>query len=607
MIKYPFNNRQRQREPSTDSSVSEDLDHSHGPSSSEYVVTDVNHASYILSGLNSLRENADFCDVILQVDGEKFSAHKIVLASFSPYFKTMFQSKYVESKQNTVHLKSIESDMMKQLLDFAYTSTIKITKSNCQNLLSAANLLQVMKVRDAACEFLESHMDTSNCLGIYCFAESHACTDLQQKAFDYALKNFWSVAQNEEFLELTADKLMELVRSDKLEVEKEELVFLAIKRWYNKKPEERNLDFHKVLETVRLPLIDPYFLHDCVESFSPITMSPECMKLIEEAKLFHLLPDRSVELLNNRTKQRNNANVVQVIVAVGGEDDKVVLRSVECFSPTSGMWYTLASLPFAISKHGLVASGKNNLYLAGGEYPDGKVSMAFWRYDPVLDIWQEMAPMTTPRSEFGLAVLDGYIYAVGGWEGSYRLDSMERYDPNSNTWTMVHKLKMAVTSAAVVAYDRMLYVAGGAVYEEGDGINCLLRYDPRTETWSELPPMLIARSGAATCVLDGYIYVIGGWHASTEYTNRVERFNVKCNRWEKVSSMNERRFRPGISVINGKIYVLGGEEGWDRYHDTIECYDPQKDEWNVSGKLLSSRSWLGCVPLKIKKNYCREK
>lgn len=52
-------------------------------------------------------------------------------------------------------------------------------------------------------------------------------------------------------------------------------------------------------------------------------------------------------------------------------------------------------------------------------------------------------------------------------------------------------------------------------------------------------------------------------------------------------------------MIDRKIYVLGGEEGWDRYHDTIECYDPDKDEWNVVGKLLSPRSWLGCVPLKV--------
>ena len=35
--------------------------------------------------------------------------------------------------------------------------------------------------------------------------------------------------------------------------------------------------------------------------------------------------------------------------------------------------------------------------------------------------------MNVPRSELGLALLDGSIYAVGGWEGSHRLDSVERY------------------------------------------------------------------------------------------------------------------------------------------------------------------------------------
>jgi len=39
---------------------------------------------------------------------------------------------------------------------------------------------------------------------------------------------------------------------------------------------------------------------------------------------------------------------VQVIVAVGGEDDKVVLRSVECYDPVCHQWHTLACLPFAV-------------------------------------------------------------------------------------------------------------------------------------------------------------------------------------------------------------------------------------------------------------------
>ena len=52
----------------------------------------------------------------------------------------------------------------------------------------------------------------------------------------------------------------------------------------------------------------------------------------------------------------HSANI-EVIIAVGGEDDKVVLRSVESFDPTTHHWRTLACLPFAVSKHGLVVTG----------------------------------------------------------------------------------------------------------------------------------------------------------------------------------------------------------------------------------------------------------
>ena len=52
--------------------------------------------------------------------------------------------------------------------------------------------------------------------------------------------------------------------------------------------------------------------------------------------------------------------------------------------------------------------------MAGGEYPDGSASKAVWRYDPTLDIWQEVESMQTPRSELGKYRLDI------AW-GSYRI------------------------------------------------------------------------------------------------------------------------------------------------------------------------------------------
>lgn len=605
--RLPYNSRQRQPSTDSDSSTISDIQQMDGPGANEYKFIEHSHPNQVLLGLNDLRKAGQFCDVTLSVDGTKFPAHRNVLSSFSPYFRAMFLSKLAESKQSVVALRGIEADMLGLLLDYAYTSSIVITRANVQSLLSAANLLQILPVKDAACDFLERHMDASNCLGIHCFAEQHACTELQNTAKNYALMNFWEVFHQEEFLGLTANKLIELTSSDELEVDKEEAVFQAVARWYNHNPEARKVDFHKVLETVRLPLLSPYFLHDCVESLHVIRQSPECSRLVEEAKLYHLLPDRRSELTSCRTKQRNSADTVEVIVAVGGEDDKVVLRSVECYCTKTRIWRTLNCLPFAVSKHGLVVSGKNTLYLAGGEFPDGSASRSVWRYDPVLDFWLEVASMLVPRSELGLAMLDGFVYAVGGWEGSYRLDSVERYDPSTNSWSLIEPMKLAVTSPAVIAHDGMLYVTGGAILEDGDGIELVQRYDPRNDMWTELAPMLIARSGAAICVLDSCIYVVGGWHASTENTNRVECYSVLKNTWEFKASMLERRYRPGIAVMDGLIYVLGGEEGWDRYHDSIECYNPVTDTWCLVGEMPTSRSWLSCAPLQVKKSICKDK
>lgn len=50
------------------------------------------------------------------------------------------------------------------------------------------------------------------------------------------------------------------------------------------------------------------------------------------------------------------------------------------------------------------------MYLAGGEYPDGSASRSVWRFDPILDVWHEMASMLTPRSELGNIHRENIIY-----------------------------------------------------------------------------------------------------------------------------------------------------------------------------------------------------
>lgn len=60
-------------------------------------------------------------------------------------------------------------------------------------------------------------------------------------------RNFWEVYHGEEFLTLTVDKLIELTKSDALQVEREEIVFKAVSRWYLHLPDQRKPIFPKVL------------------------------------------------------------------------------------------------------------------------------------------------------------------------------------------------------------------------------------------------------------------------------------------------------------------------------------------------------------------------
>ena len=57
-------------------------------------------------------------------------------------------------------------------------------------------------------------------------------------------------------------------------------------------------------------------------------------------------------------------------------------------------------------------------------------------------------------------MLDGFLFAMGGWEGRSRLDSMECYNPHNNTWQFMQSVKLGVTSPAVAALDGFLYVTG---------------------------------------------------------------------------------------------------------------------------------------------------
>lgn len=67
------------------------------------------------------------------------------------------------------------------------------------------------------------------------------------------------------------------------------------------------------------------------------------------------------------------------------------------------------------------------LLVAGGQAP--KAIRSVECYDFKEERWYQLAELPTRRCRAGLAVLNGLVYAVGGFNGSLRVRTVDVYDP----------------------------------------------------------------------------------------------------------------------------------------------------------------------------------
>merc|ERR1712190_180575 len=92
--------------------------------------------------------------------------------------------------------------------------------------------------------------------------------------------------------------------------------------------------------------------------------------------------------------------------------------------------------------------------------------------------------MSTPRSSFGLAALDGYLYAAGGLDEHGKASmKMEYYDPKILGWSDCKNLLSQRANFGLVAFGGMLYAVGGTDLD-GDLVLNMELYDPRTQAWT---------------------------------------------------------------------------------------------------------------------------
>ncbi|XP_014240962.1 kelch-like protein 18 isoform X2 [Cimex lectularius] len=540
------------------------------------------------SAMEDIRRQGKLCDVTLKVDDLSFSGHRLVLAASIPYFHAMFLNDMAESKQKDITIHGIDAVALEALVNFAYSGKVTINTNNVQNLMVGASFLQLMKVRNACADFLKRRFHPHNVLGIRQFADTLGCTILVESADKYIQQYFHDVSLSDEYMALDINELLDIVKRDELYVISEEQVFEAIMRWVKKDCELRKLELPRLLASVRLPLLAPHYLVDSVATEELIRTSHECRDLVDEARDYHLMPERRPLLQSFKTRPRRCNFIMGHIFAVGGltkSGDSV--STVEVFDPVVGRWRMAEAMSMLRSRVG-VAVLKNRLYAFGGYNGTERLSTVEV-FDPVKRIWSKVSPMHCKRSAVGAAALNDCLYVCGGYDGVSSLNTVECYQPDTDTWMIITSMQKHRSAGGVIAFEGFVYALGGH-----DGLSIfdsVERYDPHTCEWTSVTSMMTKRCRLGVATLNGKLYVCGGYDGVT-FLHTVEMYDPVTDRWKFVASMNVMRSRVALVANMGKLWAIGGYDGTSNL-PTVEVYDPNTDSWSFASSMCAHEGGVG--------------
>lgn len=195
------------------------------------------------------------------------------------------------------------------------------------------------------------------------------------------------------------------------------------------------------------------------------------------------------------------------------------------------------------------------LYVLGGLFRTLAMNTV-WRYDPILNAWIEVTPMSAGRAYCKTSVLNNKLYVVGGVTrgrgGLAPLQSAEVFDPCSGIWSDVPSMPFSKAQVLPTAFlaDLLKPIATGMTSYRGklyvpQSLYCWPFfvdvggevYDPETNSWIEMP-----------------IGMGEGWPAKQAGT------------------------KLGV-IVDGDLYALDPTNSLDSAR--IKVYDHQEDAWKM--------------------------
>lgn len=239
-----------------------------------------------------------------------------------------------------------------------------------------------------------------------------------------------------------------------------------------------------------------------------------------------------------------------------------------------GPWQQSAALTGTRAGAATIATG-GYMYAAGGVTGSTTLNDVIYtklNADGTTGSWTATASLPAPRRDASITTSNGYLYVVGGYDGSSAVSTVYaakiNIDGTIGSWSTVRALPSASSGGSAIAVNGYLYTMGGTTNGAANGASLETHYakiysDGSLSTWTRSTDLVYYRMGATAAASNGYMYVMGG--ANNAGTPVQSVFYAKINTdgsfgvWTAAPNyLPATRYAAGSVAANGYLYVIGG-------------------------------------------------
>lgn len=193
----------------------------------------------ILEKLKRLRDSRKYCDVVLEVRGVKFVAHKNVLASWSPVLGSKLFSDDPDVYKDHIVVYYDNSEVFSDLLDFMYNGYVAPRETNFLQLLHLAVSFRIETLKEYCEEFLRCNLHLGNFVSTYFLSRKFKLETLEEYIVGFLQLNLSDAVKQGEFLSLTAEKFNTFLSEGWMKKIKPEIKLFLIISWVGYDVQER--------------------------------------------------------------------------------------------------------------------------------------------------------------------------------------------------------------------------------------------------------------------------------------------------------------------------------------------------------------------------------